>query len=303
MESKEIREQIRALGATDQPTAQRSKALELWKEYTGDDAIISNVEYSAAMAAIRGDTTSLKLMSGIPRLDGITEGFWEGNLIVVSGPTKEGKTTLCQTFTQAFTAQGQKCIWFSFDTPGDELIQRFKTPPLFYMPRRNPAEKKLDWIEEKIIEGIAKYGIRVAFIDHLGMLTRATANTQNYATELQSIVMELKQIAIRWRVIIFINHHIKKIQSDSIPMLSDLKDSSGVAQDSDSVIMVWRKKDRDPETKALIPIGNESFCSVLVHRRTGKSGVVQLVHNEDHFVEKALEPRRGETRTIRPEDL
>lgn len=286
MDFKDIENRIKELDRESKSREEKQKVMELWKEYSGDDALISNKEYSEAMARLRGNSDILKLMSGIPRLDGITEGFWEGNLIVISGPTKEGKTTLCQTLTTSFSAQGQKCVWFSFDTPGEELISRFQNPPTFYLPRRNPSEKKLDWIEGKIIEGIAKYGIRVAFIDHLGMLTRATSNTANYATELQSIVMELKQIAIRWRVIIFVNHHIKKIQSDSIPMLSDLKDSSGVAQDSDSVIMVWRQKKRDEETKALIPVGTYSYASVLVHRRTGRSGVMELEHKGDHFIER-----------------
>lgn len=265
--------------------------------YTGDDEIISSEEYAAAMARLRGDDTILKLKSGLSYLDTLTEGFWEGNVIIVSGPTKEGKTTLCQTLTINFTKSGYPCLWFPFDTPGDEVISRFQEPIKFYLPKRNPSQKKIDWIEQKIIEGIAKHRTRVVFIDHLAMLTRASENERNYSTELQSIMMELKQIAIRWRVVMFINHHIRKIQTDTNPMLSDLKDSSGVAQDSDMVIMIWRKKEKK---NGVVENSNKSVVQIQANRRTGRTGKFSLEHKGDHFEEEKPSeiPLRMELREI-----
>lgn len=280
----------------------RQNLIETMKLYGGDDEIISSVDYLSAMARLRGDTSILKLNSGFTTLDEITEGFWEGNVIVVSGPTKEGKTTFCQSLTINFSNEDHQCLWFPFDTPGDELISRFKNPPIMYLPRKNPAEKKLDWLEQKIIEGLAKYGTRIVFIDHLGMLTRATENSNNYSTELQSIMMELKQIAIRWRVIIFLNHHIRKIQADTVPMYSDLKDSSGVAQDSDMVLMVWRKKSK---RDGIIIHENKSFLAVQTNRRTGKTGTVHLIHEGDHFEEESEidVPKKVDISKIKLSDL
>lgn len=271
-----------------QDVEKRQTFIEMMKMYEGDDEIIDSESYLSAMARLRGDTSILKVMSGFGSLDAITEGFWEGNVIVVSGPTKEGKTTFCQSLTINFTEQKIACLWFPFDTPGDELISRFKVRPLIYLPKKNPAEKKLDWVEQKIIEGLAKFGTRIVFIDHLGMLTRTTDNNTNYSTEIQSIMMELKQIAIRWRVIIFLNHHIRKIQADTIPLYSDLKDSSGVAQDSDMVLMIWRKKSK---RDGVIVHENKSKISVQTNRRTGKTGAIDLVHREDHFEEESTVSR------------
>lgn len=285
MRADQIDKIIEKLDKEIENVTEREHLIETMKLYDGDDEIIDSESYLKAMAKLRGDTSILKVMSGFSSLDSITEGFWEGNVIVVSGPTKEGKTTFCQSLTLKFTEMGIPCLWFPFDTPGDELISRFKIAPLIYLPKKNPAEKKLDWLEQKIIESLAKYGTRAIFIDHLGMLTRATDNDRNYATELQGIMMELKQIAIRWRVIIFLNHHIKKIAADTVPLYSDLKDSSGVAQDSDMVLMIWRKKSK---REGVIVHENKSVLAVQTNRRTGRTGTVHLVHKEDHFEEESM---------------
>lgn len=261
----------------------RSNLMEIMRAYTGDEEIISSKDYIEAMRIIRGNKAILKVFSGLPSLDKITEGFWEGNVIVISGPTKEGKTTFCQTLTINLNKAKHKSLWFPFDTPGEEVISRFNKEIEIWLPKKNPSVKKLQWIEQKIIEGIAKFGTKIIFIDHLGMLTKSTDNNVNYSTELSSIMMELKQIAIRWRVIIFLNHHIKKIQADSIPVYSDLKDSSGVAQDSDMVIMVWRKKSKKD---GVIVHLDKAVLSVQTNRRTGRTGIVQVVHKGDHFEEE-----------------
>lgn len=287
MTNDEIDKEIKKLEADITDISEREKMVHAMSIYAGDDEIISSTDYIAAMARLRGNSDILKIMSGFPSLDAITEGFWEGNVVVISGPTKEGKTTLCQSFTINMEPQQILSLWFPFDTPGEELILRFTNPPLMYLPRKNAAEKKLDWIEKKVIEGIAKYGIRAIFIDHLGMLMKVTDNTSNYSTEMSSVMMELKEIAIKWRIVVFLNHHIRKIQADTVPNYQDLKDSSAVASDSDMVLMVWRKKSK---REGIITHENKAIVAVQTNRRTGKTGIVQLIHAGDHFEEEGVRP-------------
>lgn len=253
----------------------------MMNEYAGEDQVVDTETYLQAMQRLRGGDP-YKVFSGMSQLDYLTEGFWEGNVVIVSGPTKEGKTTFCQTLTINFAKMNQPVLWMPFDTPGEELIKRFNNPITFYLPKKNATVKDLDWVEQKIIEGLAKYNTRVIFIDHLGSLVHHEMDNSNYSTYLQHIMVRLKEIAMQWRVVIFLNHHISKIATDQTPMLSNLKDSSGVAQEADFVLMIWRKKERKA---GVVDYTNYSKIQVQANRRTGRSGLFEMRHMGDHFEE------------------
>lgn len=262
------------------------RILELHKSYTGSDELVSAQDFKRDC---KEDDALYKVGCNITELDKIIEGFRPGTVIIISGPTKQGKTTFCQTLTDHFTKSNFPCLWFSFDTPPIEVINRFPELPVFYLPKKNKPEKKLDWIEAKIIEGIAKYNTRMIFIDHLGFLTKYADKSNNYATELTSIVRELKAISIRWNVTIFLNHHIRGITSDVIPDWSHLKDSSGIAQECDIVIMIWRDKKK---VDSGIEFTNTSHISVQLHRRTGMIGNIRVGFKDNLFIDYVEERRK-----------
>jgi replicative DNA helicase len=277
--SENIDDLIKKLEEDVKSEEERERVLDLRRMYHGPDELVDAESFKKDKEDSKED---YKILSGLKELDTIIEGFRPGNLVVISGPTKQGKTTLCQTLTLNFSNAGSKCLWFSFDTPALELVNRFTDLPTFYLPKRNAPEKKLEWIESKIIEGVAKYNIQVVFIDHLEFLSKFSSNMGNYATELQSIVRELKEMAIRWNVVIFLNHHIRGIGYDETPNWTHLKNSSGVAQDSDITLMVWREKIKGtygPEYT------NTSIVSVQLHRRTGKTGTVKLQFDGNRFAD------------------
>lgn len=283
LDQTQLKKQLESLSQTVKEKEEIDRTLSMMKSFSGPEEVISSEEYLKAVKKLRGDEKLLRVSSGIKGLDSLVESFNEGEVVVVSGPTKEGKTTFCQTLTLRLFETGVGILWLPFDTPGEELIGRFEKPVKFYLPRRNKNQKTVEWVEEKIIEGIAKYNTRVVFIDHLGMLTRYTNSRDNRATELQSLMTDLKNIAIRWRVIIFVNHHIRRRMSeDSPPGLEDLKDSSGVAQDADTVLFVWRMKKK---TEFGWDYSDVSMLSLQAHRRSGRRGFVKLKHHGDHFEE------------------
>ena len=255
--------------------------MELQKRYQGSDELISSKDF---LAKAKKEHDLYIVNSGLKSLDGIIGGFRPGTLVIISGPTKQGKTTFCQTLTTNFTNQQFKCLWLSFDTPSIELIERFSPLPVFYLPKRNSPEKKMTWIESKIIEGLAKYNTRIVFIDHLGFLTRFADKNTNHATELTSIVREIKEISIRWNVTIFLNHHIRQIDAEVVPNWSHLKDSSGPAQDSDITILIWRGRLKG---KFGIEYDDSAFVSVQLHRRTGKTGLVKVKYKNNLFHEES----------------
>ena len=58
----------------------------------------------------------------------------------------------------------------------------------------------LDWIEEKIIEGIAKYNTKVIFIDQLDFIV--AFGKENRADMIGKVMRDLKGLAKKWNVVI-----------------------------------------------------------------------------------------------------
>lgn len=81
--------------------------------YAGEDQVLSarNVQELCK----QDSKLSLCLKSKIAGLDAVTDGFHSGQLIIVSGTTGQGKTTLCETFTKALIEQDIKPLWFSYE--------------------------------------------------------------------------------------------------------------------------------------------------------------------------------------------
>ena len=284
MNLKDIDKKIEELEDEARTKAEKDHILSLGKLYKGSDEMVSSVDYYALAQKEKTPFVAPSALRGLDML--LAGGFRPGNLILISGPTKQGKTTFCQTLTYNFYKQNYLSLWFSFDTPPVEIIERFpKTKtPIFFLPRRNEIDKKIEWIENKIIEGIAKNGIKVVFIDHLESLAGYSNNAPNYAAELQSIVRELKEISMRWNVVIFLNHHIRQIGAEEVPHYTHLKNSSGPAQEADTTIMIWR--DRIKGTYGEITYANTGNVSVQLQRYVwGKLGTIKVLLDDNMFVE------------------
>ena len=75
---------------------------------------------------------------------------------------------------------------------------------------------------------------------------------------------------------------LKKTKLTTAPDLEDLRDSSFIAQEADTVIMLWRKTERE---SGEVVISNEVVISVQANRRTGKTGNITLKFDNGRFLE------------------
>jgi len=274
---RKIEKELALIQDKKQRIAQAERLKELWEKYDGDDKIISSEDLKEEIAAEK-QKDHLEIMTRIPKLDQILEGFREGNLVVVSAPAKNGKTTLLQTFTIEFQKQDHNCLWFSYEVPMYEFIEKFgDNLPNFYLPKHLKGNTT-NWLEERIVEAIAKYNIQVVFIDHLHYIVDMTARNQNMSLQIGATMRELKKIALRYNIVIFIVAHMKHIRLAGTPDLEDIRDSSFIGQEADIVLMMKRNED----------VNNECYFDtaelwVRAHRRTGKTGVVNLIHKNRRF--------------------
>ncbi|MEQ9027334.1 MAG: ATPase domain-containing protein, partial [Aggregatilineales bacterium] len=54
-------------------------------------------------------------------------GFFRGSTILVSGPTGTGKTTIASQFVDAACQRGERCLYFSFEEPANQIIRNMRS--------------------------------------------------------------------------------------------------------------------------------------------------------------------------------
>ena len=215
--------------------------------------------------------------TGLQSLDAIIDGFREQQIITIAAHPKHGKTA----FGTFLLAQLEELnpVLIPLEQSNEELIQqRFDSGykvPRFLSPTRLSARVTVDWIEERIVEGIAKYNTRLVVIDHLGYIDdfgeKNKYARENLAYRLGIVMQGLKALAKRWNVVIVVLCHITKEEETKPPQTNDLRGSSSILGESDMVIFLWRKCAL--KNKVVIR-ENKTLISVAANRRTGRSGNV-----------------------------
>ena len=118
------------------------------------------------------------------------------------------------------------------------------------------------------------------FVDHLHFIVDFG---DNMSVQIGKTMRELKRIAKTWDIVIVLIAHLKKTKVDEQPDLEDLRDSSFIAQEADTVIMLWRQTERQ---NGQVVITNNVNISVQANRRTGKTGNVKMVFDKGKFLEQ-----------------
>lgn len=284
---KDVEKLIASLGKEIEKTRQDEKRegqmlrlQEVAKHYEGDDRVVHAEEIVAA-ALKKGQERVVP--TGYAGLDKILKGFIPSQLIVVSAATKSGKTSFCMELTNRMKSENP--VWLSFEEGMDELLTKFKeahnTVPHLYAPLEMKGNT-LEWVEKKIIEAKVKYDSKLVFIDHLHFIVPFQSERQDLA--IGEAMRQLKRMAREWGVVVVLIAHIRKARVDRSPTIEDLRDSSFVAQEADTVIMLYRQSYRDDEGD--MNTTNNVSVSVVANRRTGKTGVVKMVYQDGRFLEK-----------------
>lgn len=232
------------------------KQQENLENYAGDDQVISSHEILLKLK--EKPESVLNVKSLIPTLDGYINGFRDGELIAISGPTKMGKTLLAQSLTVNFDKQQYPSLWFSYEVPVRQFLSQFPELPLIYMPAKLKAHA-MPWIEARIQESFLKYRTRIIFIDHLHYLVDL-ARMKNPSIEIGQVIRRLKTLAVNNGFVIFLLCHTTKGKSENSLSYESIRDSSFISQESDCVIMI-RRTPEDGETAAQM--------RVEFHRRAG----------------------------------
>lgn len=256
----------------------KSRLEEAMRVYSGEDELISSLDI---LERIKTQPEEEKFMTGLAGLDEVLNGFRLNQLIVLAAPTKSGKTQFCVELCSRL--QQTHPVFIPFEESAEELVRKFndrgEEPPLFYSPKTMTGNT-VKWIEKKIVEGKVKYNSSLFFIDHLHFIVPFTSDRLD--TRIGQTMRELKAIAKGHDVIIVLVAHLKKTNMQVSPTLEDLRDSSFIAQEADTVMMMWRQTVRE---NGHLTITNNTIVSVQANRRTGRTGNIKLTFKDNHYIE------------------
>lgn len=219
-------------------------------------------------------------VTGIEGLDSITGGFREQQLITISAHSKHGKTAFGLFLMGKL--QETNPVMIPLEQSSEEIVEQRSSNnwslPRFLSPRSLAARVTVDWIEERVVEGIAKYNTKLVLVDHLGYINDMSEEfrRENHAYRVEKVMQSLKNIAKKWNVIVVLLVHIVKADESKPPSLEDLKGSQSILGESDKVIMLWRKNEMKKKVRIY---SNKTMVSVLANRRTGRNGNVGLEFN------------------------
>ncbi|MEO0687983.1 MAG: DnaB-like helicase C-terminal domain-containing protein, partial [Cyanobacteria bacterium J06649_11] len=122
------------------------------------------------------------------------------------------------------------------------------------------------------VNAIERRDIGIIIIDYLQLMGDGDRNRNN---EIATITRGLKRLAMKLQVpIICLSQLSRAVESRQIkrPVLSDLRDSGGIEQDADKVLMLYRDEYYNSDSP------DRGLCEIIIAKhRDGATGVVKLL--------------------------
>jgi len=239
-----------------------------------------------------------RFSTGFVDFDEVMEGgFKEGDLVVISGISGEGKSSYGQTLTYNLCNKGIPTLWFSYEVSAKHLDKKFRKMGIdqfyhVYTPEKNTTGK-LEWIKYKIKESYLKYMTKVVIIDHIDFLTPTDIkNSDNETIALKKITTELKTLAIKLNMTIIIMAHLKKLPEGKEPDMQDIGHSAGIFQLADYVFMIWREKEKRSFGSNKFKnsdgdlVTNKSVIKIVKNRETGQLKYIVCRYIDERFIKE-----------------
>ncbi len=241
--------------------------------------------------------------TGFTELDRMTTGLQPGDLIVIAGRPSMGKTTLAVNIAEnAAIGKGVPAAIFSMEMSSEQLTLRMISSlgRVHQGHLRTGQCSDEDW--SRINSAIAQLSAAPIYVDETPALTptevRARARRlkrekniglivvdylqlmqvpgtkENRATEISEISRGLKALAKELQIPVIalsqLNRSVEQ-RTEKRPVMSDLRESGAIEQDSDLIMMIYREEVYEPNTtrKGIADI-------IIAKQRNGPVGEVHL---------------------------
>ena len=249
--------------------------------------------------------------SGFKDIDGMTGGFQAGNLIVIAARPSMGKSALVANIAENAALEGHAVALFSLEMSESELAQRFVASQARIkgeeLRRGKVAEARWPKILEAcqrlahaplyvddssdtgVLEVRAKArrlhhqiegGLGLIIIDYL-QLMRHEGRVESRVEQVGQISRGLKGLARELGVPVIalsqLSRDVEQRGGEKRPILSDLRESGQIEQDSDVVMFIYREEYYDKESER----PGEADIIIAKHRN-GPVGEVVLTFQKDY---------------------
>ena len=257
--------------------------------------------------AFNNKTGIVGLSTGLIDLDGKLGGLRPGQLIIVAGRPGMGKTAMALQIAHEIASTGTPTLVLSMEMPAIELAAR-EVARVAKLSVADMMRGKLhsddDWaalthgmsrvkelpmlVDEQgglsFVEAAAKirlarrkHSIGLAVLDYLQLMH---GDGDNRNQELEGITRGLKALSKELGIpIIALSQLSRKCEerTNKRPMLSDLRESGGIEQDADVVLMIYRDEvyNQDSEDKGTAEI-------IIAKQRQGPTGRIRTVFHGEY---------------------
>ncbi len=242
---------------------------EVAKEYSGEYKLIWSHD---TLEEIKNRPQKISHNTGLKELDEMTGGLREQQLVGIGAQSGHGKTAFGLWLLKQY--ENLNPVLLPLEQSSEELIeQRLQNGqfiPRYLAPKRHAAHVDPDWIEERIVEAIAKHNSKLIMLDHMGYIEASNDyRRENEHLRIEKKLQAIKHLAIKWDVVVVILIQLQQMEEQETPQLRDLKGSSAIRQECDKILFLWRNNAKKGKARSY---DNKVLVSLQKNRQTGLNG-------------------------------
>lgn len=265
------------------------------------------------IVAMKNAQANPKDLVGIPtpleKLDQLTEGWQEPDLIIIAAGTAEGKTTFMLQCAEHSAMKGFPTAIFELEMSATQMCWKLFAPiigkTVSDIKKGNLTEEewsKLDEYIDRIQKNDNLYisdkggvdivdlkttirslvldqGVKLILIDYIQLIhSKKGIKHFNREAEISFVSKELKALAKELKVPIIALAQIKRLQGEKgrFYVMSDLRESAAIEMDADMIIFLWRpfyhgvKEAKDTG----IPYSFDDTEVIIAKQRLGEPGKI-----------------------------
>jgi replicative DNA helicase len=254
---------------------------------------------------LSGDGPPEGLLTGLMDLDGLLGGLKPGHLIAIGARTSIGKTSMALNFAVNIALAGTPVLFFSLEMTADELAARVLAMGSGVPTHRFTRGDRLDQADVESLamaassagvggcpiyvddtpgqtagrlaaglrRAVARHRVGLAVVDYLQLMT-PDDRRENRATQVAELSRTLKLTARACGVPIIVLAQLNREseRENRKPRLSDFRESGGIEQDCDEVILLHRPSDQPDDAPVWM------IDADVAKHRNGPTGVVTLAY-------------------------